>query len=215
MEFLFFGLLEGVDIFFVAFQLALEVEVLPALVAHHGLLLAMHLVEVLAQICVLLSTFRTLQLVPLMNQPYVLSEIAVLLSTNGTWSPTLIVDICDVPLKICLQITAVATVTALVFLQLTMLLVYVVLQVGEFSEAMRTFGKFIALLLLPLLFVVLCCIFQFFWIFLSFSWVPTFLLSTVTGSYVVDQIILQFAAVAAICTFEILIWVVLRVYMLR
>ena len=29
-------------------------------------------------------------------------------------------------------------------------------------------------------------------------------LSTVTGSYVVDQIILQFAAVAAICTFEIL-----------
>ena len=39
MEFLFFGLLEGVDIFFVAFQLALEVEVLPALVAHHGLLL--------------------------------------------------------------------------------------------------------------------------------------------------------------------------------
>ena len=39
MEFLFFGLLEGVDIFFVAFQLALEVEVLPALVAHHRLLL--------------------------------------------------------------------------------------------------------------------------------------------------------------------------------
>lgn len=29
-------------------------------------------------------------------------------------------------------------------------------------------------------------------------------LSTVTGSYVIDQIILQFAAVAAICTFEIL-----------
>merc|ERR550532_1613444 len=99
-----------------------------------------------------------------MDQPYVLSQIAILLSTNGTWSPTLIVDICDVPLKICLQITAVATVTALVFLQLTMLLVYVVLEVGEFSEAMRTFGKFIALLL-PLLFVVLCCIFQFFWIF--------------------------------------------------
>merc|ERR1719500_2493016 len=97
-----------------------------------------------------------------MNQPYVLSQIAVLLSTNRTWSATLIVDICDVPLKICLQITAVATVTALVFLQLTMLLVYVVLQVGEFSEAMRAFGKFIALLLLPLLFVVLCCIFQFF-----------------------------------------------------
>ena len=73
-------------------------------------------------------------------------------------------------------------------------------------------------------------IFQFFWIFLSVSWVSTFLLywavlwlvlwfvlwldvrtktdkdhlSTVTGSYVVDQIILQFAAVAAICTFEIL-----------
>ena len=133
---------------------------------------------------------------------------------------------------------------------------------------MRTFGEFIALLL-PLLFIVLCCCkiycwffdiimeissnisqtmfvdfqlthFQFFWIFLSFSGVPIFLLywfvlwldviivlscigfsydvrtelnpiktdkdhlSTVTGSYVIDQIILQFAAVPAICTFEIL-----------
>ena len=73
--------------------------------------LAMHLVEVLAQICVLLSTFRTLQLkqfflrtrrqfaklrsvfymylVSFMNQPYMLSEITVLLSTNRTWRTTL------------------------------------------------------------------------------------------------------------------------------
>ena len=39
MEFLFFGLLEGVHIFFVALQLTLEVKVLSALIAHHRLLL--------------------------------------------------------------------------------------------------------------------------------------------------------------------------------
>ena len=39
MEFLFFGLLEGVHIFLVALQLALEVKVLSTLVAHHRLLL--------------------------------------------------------------------------------------------------------------------------------------------------------------------------------
>ena len=39
MEFLFFGLLEGVHIFLVALQLALEVKVLSTLVAHNRLLL--------------------------------------------------------------------------------------------------------------------------------------------------------------------------------
>ena len=121
--------------------------------------LAVHFVEVLAQICVLLSTFGTLQLkrylrirkqlakhgtdlvkihlVSFVNKSYVLSEITVLLSTNRTWSTTLkvqtliimtwfwkkyfqnlIVDICDVSFKIRLQVTTVATVTTLVFLQL-------------------------------------------------------------------------------------------------
>merc|ERR550517_1903864 len=139
-----------------------------------------------------------------MNQPYMLSEITVLLSTNRTWRTTLIVDVCDVALKIRLQVTAVATVAALVFLQLTMLLVYVVLEVGKFSEAMRTFGKFVTLLL-PLLFFALRCLFQIFWNIISFIWVTTFLLSSVIGSYVLDQISLQFAAETAISTFEILL----------
>ena len=46
------------------------------------------------------------------HEPFVGPKVHELFSKN------LIVDICDVPLKICFQITAVATVTALVFLQL-------------------------------------------------------------------------------------------------
>ena len=170
MGFLFFGLFEGVHIFFVALQLTLEVKVLSTLVAHHRLLLQRERIKIAKKwlkvtfLCILLRCWLRFvyflphsghsnwnkivfevedwfegichcHLVTFVNQPYVLPQITVLLSANRTWSAALeakkklsivslvgfqnlIVDICNVPLKICLQITAVAAVTALVFLQL-------------------------------------------------------------------------------------------------
>ena len=48
-----------------------------------------------------------------MNNPHVLSEIAVLLTTDGAGRPELVVDVVDVPLQVGLQIAAVATLCAL------------------------------------------------------------------------------------------------------
>jgi len=127
-------------------ELALQIKRLATFVAHQNLLLSMHLVEVLAEIGVFLSTLRAFQLMALMHQPYMLPQVAVLLSTNGTGGATLVMHIGDVSLQICFEVAAVTAVATLVVLQLAVLLVYVVFEVGEFPEAMRAFGHFVCLL---------------------------------------------------------------------
>ena len=88
-----------------------------------------------------------------------LSEIAVLLTTDGTWRPELVVDVVDVPLQVGLKVAAVAALRALEVLHLNdnqrdrdsedlvdvllgsdlhVLLVDVMPQVCELSVAMRT-----------------------------------------------------------------------------
>ena len=94
---------------------------------------------------------------PLVNNPHVLSEIAVLLTTDWAGRPELVVDVVDVPLQVGLQIAAVAALRALEVLHLKdnqcepddilrvllvpdlhVLLVDVMSQVGELSVAVRT-----------------------------------------------------------------------------
>ena len=166
MEFLFFGLFEGVHIFFVALQLTLEVKVLSALIAHHRLLLQRERIKIAKKwlkvtfLCILLRCWlRFVYFLPHSghsNWNKIVFEVEdwfVIVTLWPSWTSrmcclrslyffpqighgvrhwkqktlsivslvgfqNLIVDICNVPLKICLQITAVAAVTALVFLQL-------------------------------------------------------------------------------------------------
>ena len=53
-----------------------------------------------------------------MDNPHMLSEVAVLLPTDGAGRSELIVDVVDVPLQVGLQIAAVATLCALEVLNL-------------------------------------------------------------------------------------------------
>ena len=48
-----------------------------------------------------------------MDNPHMLSEVAVLLPTDGAGRSELVVDVVDVPLQVGLQIAAVATLCAL------------------------------------------------------------------------------------------------------
>ena len=54
----------------------------------------------------------------LMDNPHMLSEVAVLLPTDGAGRSELVVDVVDVPLQVGLQIAAVATLCALEVLNL-------------------------------------------------------------------------------------------------
>ena len=54
----------------------------------------------------------------LMDNPDMLSEIAVLLTADGTWRPELVVHVVDVSLQVGLEIAAVATFGALEVLHL-------------------------------------------------------------------------------------------------
>jgi len=130
------------NIFSMLLQLALEVKGFTTLITHHSLGLLVHLVEVLAEVGVFLVALGTLQLMALMYEAYVLPKITVPLPTYWTRSAALVMHIQDVPLQVCLQVAAVTTVSTLVVLDLTVLLVDVMFQVGELSEAVRTFSKF-------------------------------------------------------------------------
>ena len=55
----------------------------------------------------------------LMDNSNMLSQVTVLLATNGTGRPVLVMNIVDVSLQVCLQIAAVATLCALKVLHLT------------------------------------------------------------------------------------------------
>ena len=54
-----------------------------------------------------------------MDNSNMLSQVTVLLATNGTGRPVLVMNIVDVSLQVCLQIAAVATLCALEVLHLT------------------------------------------------------------------------------------------------
>ena len=49
---------------------------------------------------------------PLVHNSDVLSKVAILLAADWTRAPMLVVDIVDVPLQVCLEVAAVATLRA-------------------------------------------------------------------------------------------------------
>ena len=53
-----------------------------------------------------------------MHNPDMLSQVTVLLATNGTGRPVLVMHIVDVSLQVCLEVAAVATLCALEVLDL-------------------------------------------------------------------------------------------------
>ena len=86
----------------VLLQVGVVVERLATLVAHDVLGLQVDLVDVLRQVGVLPLAVGALRLGSFMDNSDMLSQIAVLLSTDRAGRAVLVVDIGDVPLQISL-----------------------------------------------------------------------------------------------------------------